>query len=118
MNYTPRQGSPFRTLPGHYQRAIQTQANIEVMGYKLSKTYGKKYNIEENALELFSNLCEKYAKNENKIKELACKDSKTLYLYPLRKDRESYYLQQATEYALQLDNSVKYLQIQKGNVNG
>lgn len=113
-SYKAGKDSKFFGLPGNYKRAIENQANIEVLGYQISKVHGKRFEQEEVSQKKFEEICEGYAGNENKVKALAIKDSKTFYMYPYTKDRESYYLQQASEYALKLDQAFNYLQLQQG----
>ena len=101
-------GKEFEQLPGHYKRAIQTQANIEVLGYQLSKSHGKLYEKEQSANDLFIKICNEYAKDEEKYKKFACEESRALYLYPLKKDREVYYYNKAKEFAENLDFRANY----------
>lgn len=107
--------SNFFNLPSNSKRAIEIQANIEVLGYQLSKTYGKKFEDNNNSQKKFEEICDKYAQDPSKIKILTIKDSRVHYIYPYTEQREGYYLQQATEYALNLDKAYTYLQLQKGN---
>lgn len=100
-------------LPQHYKEAIEKEAKIQILGYQLSKTYGNIYKKEDIVTKKFNELCEKYSSSPEKIKKLVIKDSKTLYLFPLTKDREQHYLQEATEIALSLDNIQSYLNIKR-----
>lgn len=100
-------------LPQHYKAAIEKEAKIQILGYQLSKTYGNTYKKPEVVEKKFNSLCEQYGSNPEKVKQLAIKDSKYLFLFPLTKDREQFYIQEATEIALGLDNIQSYLNLKK-----
>lgn len=58
--------------------------------------------VNSNKEEFISNTVESLEKD---VKKYAIKDSRTLYLFPLKKDRDSYYEQQSKEYADMLDRN-------------
>ena len=88
----------FKDLPGHYQRALLNEAAIRYNGHQMSK-YCKINSTKE---EFISNIVESLEKD---VKKYAIKDSRALYLFPLKKDRDSYYQQQSKEYADMLDRN-------------
>ena len=101
--------SNFNKLAGHYKRGIEEQVYIELEAYKMSKFFGKKYENKEECQKLFNQLCEKYAKDEMKTKELFIKSSKRLYLFPLERDRKEHYLAEIKEQARIIDTKAKYM---------
>ena len=58
--------------------------------------------VNSNKEEFISNTVESLEKD---VKKYVIKDSRTLYLFPLEKDRSRYYEQQSREYADMLDNN-------------
>lgn len=101
------ENSKFIKLSGDIQRAIETQANIDLLANKISKYYGKPIQDDEIEEKLFNEFCEQYAsKDEKELKKLVILDSKILYLYPLTKDRIQYYEDKAKEKAEFLDTNV------------
>lgn len=102
------ENSNFMKLSGNIQRAIETQANIDLLANKLSKYYNKSIQGEEAEEKAFNTFCEQYAsKNEDELKKLVIIDSKILYFYPLTKDRMRYYETRAKEKAEILDKNVR-----------
>lgn len=102
------ENSNFMKLSGDIQRAIETQANIDLLANKMSKYYGKPIKGEEIEEGLFNEFCEQYAlKSNEELKKLVILDSKILYLYPLTKDRMEYYKAKAKEKAELLDENVR-----------
>ena len=99
--------SNFEKLSGDKQRAIETQANIDVEAHKLSRYYKAATRYEETQEQLFNLLCDEYAnKSESEIKKLVILDSKYLYYYPLTKDRMDYYQRLAKEQAQTMDRNI------------
>jgi chlorite dismutase len=99
--------SNFEKLSGDKQRAIETQANIDVEAHKLSRYYKAAMRSEETQEQLFNLLCNEYAnKSENEIKKLVILDSKYLYCYPLTKDRMNHYQKLAEEKAQLMDKNI------------
>ena len=99
--------SNFEKLTGDIQRAIEMQANIDLMANKISKYYGKQIKGDKIEEQLFNEFCNLYAnKDENTLKRLVISESKALYYYPLTKDRMNYYEQLAMEKASRLDKDV------------
>lgn len=108
--FSKGEGSIFNTLSGNVQRAIETQANIDVEAHKLSKYYGHVLKDDETETGLFNMICEEYSrKSEEDLKKLVVFDSRTLYYYPFKKDREEYYESLAKERAKRMDNDI-YIQ--------
>lgn len=107
--FSGKHESKFRTLSGDLQRAIETQANIDLEARKISKYLGKSY-VSPSVQDYFFNIqCEKYANSdEEKLKKLKILDSKALYYYPLTKDRMAYYQSRAEELSKSLDIDTKY----------
>lgn len=98
--------SNFENLAGHVQRAIEAQANIDLMAHKFSECSREEIDGEDKEIELFNKLCDEYAnKSEQKLKELVILDSKALYYYSLTSERMSFYESQARERALQMDKN-------------
>lgn len=108
--YNGKKDSNFNTLPGNYQRAIETEVNIELEARKLSKSYSKQFENPINQEKFFNNTCEKLANsNEKDLKILMLKESRILYLYPDTNKRLEYYDTLAKEKAHDLDTSFIYL---------
>ena len=108
--FSKGEGSIFNTLSGNVQRAIETQANIDVEAHKLSKYYGHVLKDDETETGLFNMICEEYSrKSEEDLKKLVAFDSRALYHYPFKKDREEYYESLAKERAKRMDNDI-YIQ--------
>lgn len=106
-HFSDEKGSDFSKLSGDIQRAIETQANIDLQAYKLSKRYGHVIKDEETEENLFRKLCKKYAeKSEKDLKKLVIMESRALYFYPLTKDRLEYYEREARERAETMDMNV------------
>lgn len=106
-HYSDNKNSPFGKLSGDIQRAIETQANIDVEAHKQSKYYYKAIKDEEIELELFKTLCKQYAKQSKKeLKKLIILDSKALYYCPLTEDRMLYYERLAKEKAESMDRTI------------
>jgi hypothetical protein len=106
-HYSDNKNSPFGKLSGDIQRAIETQANIDVEAHKQSKYHGKAIKDEEIEFELFKALCKQYAlKSEKELQRLVILDSKALYYYPLTKDRMAYYEKLAKEKADSMDRNI------------
>jgi len=102
--------SIFNKLSGNVQRAIETQANIDVEAHKLSRYYGHVLKDNETETGLFNMICEEYSrKSEEDLKKLVAFDSRALYYYPLKKDREEYYESLAKERAKRMDDNI-YIQ--------
>ena len=55
--YNGKKDSNFNTLPGNYQRAIETEVNIELEARKLSKSYSKQFENPINQEKFFNNTC-------------------------------------------------------------
>ena len=105
--FTGKKDSKFRTLSGGIQRAIETQVNIELEARKRSKYLGVSFDAEGIKKYFFDNKCEKYANSDDTVlKKLKILDSKYLYLFPLTKDRTSYWESLAEEQANALDRSI------------
>ena len=110
MRYSKlKNDSKFSQLAGHYKRGIEEQAFIEVEANKISNYNRKKYENDEECQKLFDKICEKYAQNENKVKELYIKSNKRLYLFPMEKDREQYYKELISEEAKRIDERMKFI---------
>ena len=108
--FSKGEGSIFNTLCGNVQRAIETQANIDVEAHKLSKYYGYVLKDDETETGLFNMICEEYSrKSEEDLKKLVEFDSRALYYYPFKKDREEYYESLAKERSKRMDNDI-YIQ--------
>lgn len=88
----------FKDLPGHYQRALLNEAEIRYNGHQMSRYCKLSTNKDEFLLRTAESL-------EKDVKKYVLKDSKTLYLFPLKKDRDSHYEQQSREYADMLDRN-------------
>lgn len=100
--------SNFEKLSGDIQRAILTQANIELEARKLSKYFQKSFKDESIQEEFFNMTCDQYSnKDEKELKKLVIIDSKALYFHPLTKDRLNYYESQAELKAKQIDNDIQ-----------
>lgn len=95
-------------LPGHYQRAIINEAMVHYNGHMNSKFCKLKQSKEE----FLKQECSKLKKD---AKKLAIKDSKILYNFPMKKDRDNYYNQKALEYAKMLDDNFMVISKLKGN---
>jgi len=106
-HFSDEKGSNFSKLSGDIQRAIETQANIDLQAYKLSKHYGHVIKDEETEDGLFRMLCKEYAeKSEKELKKLVIMESRALYFYPLTKDRFEYYERKARERAETMDINI------------
>ena len=100
--------SNFSKLSGDVQRAIETQANIDVEAHKLSRFYGHVLKDDETETGLFNMICQEYAeKSDIELKKLVILDSKALYYYPMTKDRMGYYETLAKERAERMDNNIR-----------
>lgn len=111
MNYRHfsflKKESKFIKLSGDMQRAIETQVNIAVEAHKISRYYKKPMQDENLQQQFFDMLCDIYAnKSEQEIKKYVIFDSKTLYYYPLTKDRYAYYDRLAEEKAKRMDRNI------------
>lgn len=111
MNYRHFSGfnkeSNFEKLSGIEQRAIETQANIDLEVHKLSKYYKAAFKEENTEIELFNILCDEYSNKPRKeIKKFVLLDSKALYYYPLTEDRMNYYQRIAEEKVKTFDNNI------------
>lgn len=108
--YFSREGeSIFKNLSGQVQRAIETQANIDVEAHKLSKYYGHVLKDDETETGLFNMICEEYArKSEEQLQRLIDFDSKALTYYPLKKDRDEYYESLAKERSKRMDKEIDF----------
>ena len=101
--------SNFNTLSGDKQRAIETQLNIVVVAFILSKYYGKAMSNEQARQNFFDTLCDIYSnKSEEELKKYVILDSKALYYYPLTKDRYEYYEKLAKEKAERMDKNMQF----------
>ena len=99
--------SNFENLAGHVQRAIETQANIDLEAYKQSQYNKKRVDSEDKEVELFNKICDEYANSsELKLKKLVILESRALYFYSLTEDRMNFYESQAMEMAKKMDESV------------
>ena len=98
----------FKDLPGHYQRALLNEAEIRYNGHQMSKYCKLGIDRDEFLLRTAESL-------EKDVKKYVLKDSKTLYLFPLKKDRDSYYEQQSKEYANTLDRNYIAINLMKTN---
>ena len=106
-HFSDEKGSNFEKLSEDIQRAIETQANIDLQAYKLSKHYGHVIKDEETEDGLFRMLCKEYAeKSEKDLKKLVIMESRALYFYPLTKDRMEYYMTKAKERAETMDRDI------------
>lgn len=106
-HYFDNKNSPFGKLSGDIQRAIETQANIDVEAHKQSRYYNKSLKDEEIEIELFKALCKQYAKqSEKELKRLVILDSKALYYYPSTKERMLYYEKLAKDKAESMDRTI------------
>ena len=106
-HFHDEKGSNFSKLSGNIQRAIETQANIDVEAHKLSRFYGHVLKDDETETGLFNMLCKEYAdKPEIELKKLAILDSKALYYYPMTKDRMEYYESLAKKRAKRMDANI------------
>ncbi len=96
--------SPFSKLSGNYQRAIETQANIDLEARKVSKTYQKSFTSDAVQLNFFNKRCDYYAqKGPIELKRLAIFCSKAIYFFPLSTDRMTYYKNKAYQQSLRID---------------
>ena len=106
-HFHDEKGSNFNKLSGDIQRAIETQANIDVEAHKLSRFYGHVLKDDETETGLFRMICQEYAdKSGIELKKLVILDSKALYYYPMTKDRMKYYESLAKERAIILDKKI------------
>ena len=100
--------SNFNKLSGDIQRAIETQANIDVQAHKFSHSYGHVLKDDETETGLFNMICQEYANKSNKeLKKLVILDSKALYYYSMTKDRMKYYESLAKERAKKIDVTIQ-----------
>ena len=99
--------SNFEKLSGDKQRAIETQANIELEAHILSKYYKFAMKDVETQQDFFNLLCDEFSnKSEEEIKKFVILDSKALYYYPLTKNRFDYYQNLAEERAKRIDMEI------------
>lgn len=104
-------GEHFLALSGQEQRACLLGASLKVAAYQLSSSYGKVFSQEEVVQEKFEELVEKIAARPQEVERLVRFDSYSLYLHPLSKDREMFWLSLACSQALELDRSKLPLQL-------
>lgn len=109
--FNGKKNSNFRTLDRITQRAIETQANIDLEAQKRSKYLKRSYESESVQKYFFEDKCEKYAEaDKDTLSRLRILESKALYLYPEKEKRFQYWETQAQFQAEQIDRKIDSLQ--------
>ncbi len=67
--------SPFAALKLHEKRAVQTEANIQLLGYRKSEQYGTRAQDPQTAHQILGYYCEKYAADPRRVKELVAAEN-------------------------------------------
>ena len=62
--------SAFAALKLHEKRAVQTEANIQLLGYRKSEQYGARAQDPQTAYQILGYYCEKYAADPRRVREL------------------------------------------------
>lgn len=109
--FNGKKNSSFQTLDRITQRAIETQANIDLEAQKRSKYLKRSYESESVQKYFFEDKCEKYAEaDKDTLSRLRILESKALYLYPEKEKRFQYWENQAQFQAEQIDRKIDSLQ--------